>query len=988
MGDAYLLALGRFGCPRFANLPRRYIDPIRMHAGVPKHSLNDLVDLIQQRLDADSHLDGIRLLQWLGAPGHESRLAKLGKPVQRFLELGGEFAVDWADRLIDLVARLRVPAADLTGVLLPDWVVEHVRQHRLTNGATRREPRNKIQAPDSPQLRLDPYSTGVHILLPSILGQSDGVATWHLVLDGTPYVIQSRTAWAGGTERIPSTLMALPRPVRTATITLDASNRPDTLDIVDPQDPILIFGEDGCLIPSTSPLPPASVWILRPSDRSDLEAEGEPQTLVQGSALYGWGGWVTEQVDLTDVRRLRLGSGAWRNVQRSRPARLEVPDPVVGATSTTGGPIYSSPPVVSLPDTEGNLASWSITVRRPGEPPLVQEEIESAIACRVDVFERVPRPLVGPYQVVVRGPLGRGVTRLIELIEGLVVTTEPPWREFANNGLVPCRVHVAVGAGLESDTPSRQLNAMDDGFITQVSGGGTEATIQISPPHMSARVLVDTAPGLWVTGPVRLETETLHAVDAIALRLPPCLAGRARAVLLHGLEETQSTAVTINTNGTGRVDVRRFTDTLEVTGSGWIYLEVLGHRTPLAVVRPRRLASGAWVDSEGMLRLRSAANVAGLAVGIYTILKPWREPLEMSADAIAQSWKLTGEGPLLVHLRVADPWAPEAWPSWPPAENTFRCDAPLEPPSGGWEDAVASWLAGRGTLPTRSEAAPALMAVYGLSDALMRAKVHVPVRAGVAAALRSLSLRELTNAVRETQASTSTITAALVDAGAVWAPSETPSALPDATAWARSALAAVLSISSALRLGEEVAKEDLVRAAGPVADTLLTGQHDPHPSAGRFGPETLRLDKLSKEALEGIWRAANIVPTQLLDADSRAAAARQLFDTRHHPDLQALASKAKRIAVQIATLLSEQQRSALAGALQARFSGEGQGWQWLPALSLALALLARITARGDEDFTEELELYRTSWAELARHAPDLVALDLILAECLLLGDAR
>ena len=76
----------------------------------------------------------------------------------------------------------------------------------------------------------------------------------------------------------------------------------------------------------------------------------------------------------------------------------------------------------------------------------------------------------------------------------------------------------------------------------------------------------------------------------------------------------------------------------------------------------------------------------------------------------------------------------------------------------------------------------------------------------------------------------------------------------------------------------------------------------------------------------------------------------------------------------------------MARAIEARASSAG--WQSLPAMSIALALTSRLAARGDVRFQSELESLRHVWAALARCAPDLVEVDIVLAECLVLGNRK
>ena len=64
------------------------------------------------------------------------------------------------------------------------------------------------------------------------------------------------------------------------------------------------------------------------------------------------------------------------------------------------------------------------------------------------------------------------------------------------------------------------------------------------------------------------------------------------------------------------------------------------------------------------------------------------------------------------------------------------------------------------------------------------------------------------------------------------------------------------------------------------------------------------------------------------------------------------------------------------------------GWLALPAMSASLALVARIAARGNEACRSFERGWRDRWADLARQAPDLASIDLVLAEALIAGADR
>jgi hypothetical protein len=186
---------------------------------------------------------------------------------------------------------------------------------------------------------------------------------------------------------------------------------------------------------------------------------------------------------------------------------------------------------------------------------------------------------------------------------------------------------------------------------------------------------------------------------------------------------------------------------------------------------------------------------------------------------------------------------------------------------------------------------------------------------------------------------------------------------------------------------------DLLDAAliqcGPNLATVLEGDRDRYAQVGQFGPDAERLAVLSAEQVEAVWQAAAVVPQALLDADTRLAAARQLFDARRSAEVARAAREATSIVRSAERLVTASPYRAAVAQIAARRHPDGKGgWFALPVMSASLALVARIAARGDEACRSFERDWRDCWAGLARQAPDLAGIDLVLAEALIAGADR
>jgi hypothetical protein len=186
-------------------------------------------------------------------------------------------------------------------------------------------------------------------------------------------------------------------------------------------------------------------------------------------------------------------------------------------------------------------------------------------------------------------------------------------------------------------------------------------------------------------------------------------------------------------------------------------------------------------------------------------------------------------------------------------------------------------------------------------------------------------------------------------------------------------------------LAGDLSEPDIFEAArqqcGHVIEEVAATGTDPYATVGRFGPEVERMRHMDPQQIEGIWRAANVVPQTLLDPDTRAVAARRLFDDRHRRDLKRVARSASGIVH--AALDVVDHMPALRTHIEARMAPVGMsGLFAIPPASAALAILARLAAWGDTASRRIEEWHRADWIGLAAGAPDLAIIDLILAELL------
>jgi len=983
----------------FPELPLTFLGPILMHAGIPTYCLGDYFRLLLARRRLDPGMDAESFLAWASAPGRSLRLSELDVPARRFLTDGGDYALDVVDRSLDLLDRLAEAEPDLDGVRLPARIIEAARReaedHRLDRYGLRQGQEKARGSQRRPRIALDPYGVGLEVILPAVGDAPDGVAAWRVTVDGDPVTVRSRAQWVGAAEAAPETAHPLPRPVRTVHVALVGWDHISELQVIEPSDPILFFSEDGRRLPAALPLPPDHVWILHPADR-ELVTTGVLRTIVETPVPFGWEGWQLRLASLGNARSLSLPGCPSHVVQGYARPRLLLGEPLPGVTTPYGSPVYAEPPLLWLPGAAESAISWHVEIRpAAGGRPIVSREI--AGAGEIDIWDGMARPVLGAFDMTVRGPLGRGMRRTVFIAERVSVTYRPAVRPLRVSGLEPATAELRAPVGAVVNPRQLTFAPSDRARVVELRAGAETEPVVVTPPHV-ALLCAGAGAGTWTAAPVHTATEDMADIGRLLVRAPGMLV-KADLEVRVGLQRVQVIPASgAQSPGLTSYDLARASETVAHHGRAELVLPWGTGTMPVGFVRPRQLATGADLEA-GRLRIRDCAHVDGLTVGLYLLHAPWRAPviLPVPGDGAVQlPAGLCEAGPLRAVLRMEDSWTITEWPGWP-TQNFYACYAPGIPAGADAEEtAVSRFLAGEGALPACTRHLDRLWRLLHLGDDLILAGAPAGLREQCSAALRAQPGTALT-ALLDSGLEARACVAAMITSGIASLQPAPPDDMRVAEKlWAIIPCAAAVLTSHELSIS--VAADGSLPAAlidasaaqcGANLASVLNGDGDPCAQVGQFGPDAERMAVLPAEQVEAIWQAAAIVPQALLDADTRAVAARRMFDARRTPALARAAREATSIVRSADRLIGASPYRSAGTQIAARRHPDGKGgWLALPAMSAALALVARIAARGDEPCKSFERSWRDRWTDLARQAPDIVDIDLVLAEALIAGQER
>jgi hypothetical protein len=430
--------------------------------------------------------------------------------------------------------------------------------------------------------------------------------------------------------------------------------------------------------------------------------------------------------------------------------------------------------------------------------------------------------------------------------------------------------------------------------------------------------------------------------------------------------------------GIYRFNLAEIVDTLRVHPHVVLALSEEGELV-VATLRPRTLFTGIELDG-AQLKLEDCVAVEGLCAYLFATRAPWREPAcvpIVHSRVNLPPW-LIDAGPIRVMVRIEDPWVPLPIPDWPQAGESRLVEA------DGWvtdgdseETAISKFLAGELADPvdvidfvrlwTVRAVLPALSLGPRLAD--IEEAIDTEIYANPAAALAALTGSE---------APSESIPSLMIRSGLAWANLADAHGASTPPWTKRGALpAALLSAADSLWSDDEI--EAAINVCGDSVNGLLDGA-DPYANAGIIDESAELLDQ-NPALREQFIHAARLVPQGLLSADSRVLAAMDLVAKRRDPRLDWLIRNARSVLREGERLIRMIGDSASQQAFDARrHRSRIDGWQVIPAISMALALSARHAARGHAEAARWTQRERRAWEGLAAVAPQLVTIDLIIAE--------
>lgn len=984
----FLECLERLGLPTFPELdhagPNRYVGRMLLHGGIPLDHVDELFEVATQGVRQTGSDDAAVVHAWMVQRTEAKRLYGATKTIERFMCFGDAYAVDFLDRALDLLTRVHDgDGVDDLHVGLPRRYLERAVELRETDQLPERQvARGQRGRPQltRPEVRFDPYGVGLHLLLPDT-ADPELAGTWSITSGETTDQVKTFASRPG----LPTEPAGLPLSSQSVEADVRSpSGSSQIITIIRLDDPALFFTADGRRVEASRRLPCESVWIVHPADRH-LDHDGR---LIELHELVArWPGWTAALVDLRAATKVHVGKSRVRLVETTRSATMLNWDEVEHLQAIDGPTVLRSYPRLRLP---GSISGsrWQVTLSalKDGKESIHEFDVgqhdhDVALESYVEV---------GPASAVrvrARGPLGRSLRREFRVVPGLEVTCSPPVRILTQTGLSPAHVDL-VGTNVAPFT-------LDEQEVRRRVDHDDLGSVVVSPPSVAILHVQAGRSASWRNRLLSLDAEDfLDEAGHLLVRLP----GESGRPQMRVTDSFGRKVQSFDPTGPPRADhtftfdLARVTDTLRTQGAATLIVESEVFEGPVVSIRPAALASAVHTIAGGGVLQFADISAEGVQVAVWSRMVPWLGP-ELGEVSAAQPSMLVPEpliglGPLRVMLRIDDPWVPTPLPFFPKAgKNVFDIDLAWSSTDLRRVHPFASYLA-RDTdsleILDRLEDAVRLFQLAYVVEAPrhgdeirgeMAPKLCEQPGAALSAALDiGLTGSDLARLVVDTQmACRSQVGCADV------AQME--------QLFARWPGAAVVVMPADLRHDRHLLVREYLRDhLGAAVDELLDGGS----STALLRPvfDNREFIDWPETVLQGIWSAMHVVPKVLFDQDAQAATALELLRSLRDPHRAPTCAKAVResddlIRHALSQVLEPYGFTTLSSAVRRRVQGDG--WENLPATSLACSSVARIAARADDPSRIFTSRYRRALGHLAEIAPALVATDLLLAELAVQG---
>lgn len=713
-------ALKRFGLQRFEH-PLGRIGEIILHAGIPVHSQRSFIQRLVREYKSVADFDAAYFCSEVRSYPIERVQAKgLDKPTWRFINQAGDVAEDFVAKCIELLDDLQDDGVRNSngGDGLPARVIDEIERVVREIGSLKR-------------------ARGVsRVAGPLIIWEADALLANLPVL---PEHLHSQSMWHLDTLSFQSdltvgrTLNGLAPEVGnfeihdiSPTLAFQAATFKDSssvpvrrswnLKLFDEEKPVLVFDNEGKLDQLRGPVQPGLHRVLVPKNYKGTDSRIEVDGVVQArrvDAPRGWAkskdlaSWMAFEVDLTNADLLAVFVGPdtkgalRRSVSRFRKPSVDITSKVEGVFDVSGEPILSQLPSVTVPPGNEGFDVWNYRVSGEDGRLIYDWNLVPDKGVIVPPSEI---SLDGQLQIVVSRGFGTGLKFRVNVVSGLEIS-HTGIRKLEPNGLWL----EAISTTLERDGKREDLDFGPRHLDRHLNRRILSNQVIVVRPAYEYFELFNTSSrrnSLWTT-PVKA-----HIEDLPNLQLFAALDNHKGAVLVA--ESADALLVKIESKESAQrllFNLAELSETAAAKGALDLKLIWPNGRTVVAGhVYPRKMFVSAAFDqeqSELVFEFKTADAPTGLEVAFYASRAPWIKyrvaPLKMGKASVPA--ELRGFGEIFFTLGISNDWVESVFPEVPDrsSPNTGHFPTGEIDPFFSPDHAMAYWLETRTKTPLLEE---------------------------------------------------------------------------------------------------------------------------------------------------------------------------------------------------------------------------------------------------------------------------------------------
>ena len=673
-GKCFLAVLQQFNLPTFDGYSQKYVVPILIHSGIPISCLPNYFMAIDRGLN-EVGFNAEAIVHYL--VGDDSNHSYgINKPVLRFLEAGGEFALEFVDRSIDALAKL-AREETLDSHPLPEDVLNAARKYFENQDEWGEQSRKgRSLKAGKVEVRLNLASGELNLLLPEI-DTNEVNYEWEIGLDENFKTEKPRVNAGGNFTKRQSLSLTIERPVRRISIQASDGGVSRDLSLYDSNFPAIFFSIDGELIPRNVTLPKGIAYVLLAKDKTkgfDTEAPFVQQEI----SPLGWYEWELFRFDLTSISELSVFKDGMLKLIANKAKASIISHAFIEGLSLNGITVSTDRPQVKLPS--GMNSSWQIEVRDMDDPSTKSIlEVDGTDSEQIiDLFQESDLPIFGYYEISVRGPLGLGAAQKFVVIEDLEVDRPVGWRTLNNEGL---SVHIA-------DFDSKNFEIFPK--ITFLDQKTLEAEIVFSknekrlvcgysPSTMSIAIRTSGIPQPWQYGPVNVDVEDLDHIE-LMIKVPNQFADFQLSLVAEG-DPVQGISNSLKQNRQIlSFELANLSTSIKLIREGDLYFDFSGLNLRVGRIRPRQVSTGVEAtNQEIFLKNFSGGDVTLRIWSVNEAWRPWIDSKVPASGIVKIPDEFVGLGSLCVQWERVDPWSQSTLSDLPDASKLNFASTPSNP---------------------------------------------------------------------------------------------------------------------------------------------------------------------------------------------------------------------------------------------------------------------------------------------------------------------